>query len=39
MNRSMMEMTDVLNREFDELVKYYMISGEFDSEFYKQYDA
>lgn len=39
MNRSMMEMTDALNREFDELVKYCMISGEFDSEFYKQYDV
>lgn len=39
MNRSMMEITDALNREFDELVKYCMISGEFDSEFYKQYDV
>ena len=29
----------MLNREFDELVKYCMISGEFDSEFFKKYDV
>lgn len=39
MNRSMMELTDVLNKEFDNLVKYCMISGEFDPEYYKKYDV
>ena len=39
MNYSMMEMTDELNAEFDDLVKYCMISGEFDPEFYKKYDV
>lgn len=39
MNYSMMEMTDELNAEFDDLVKYCMISGEFDPEYYKKYDV
>lgn len=39
MDRSMMELTDVLNKEFDNLVKYCMISGEFDPEYYKKYDV
>lgn len=39
MNRSMMELTDVLNQEFDSLVKYCMASGEFDSKLYSQYDV
>lgn len=39
MNRSMMELTDALEKEFDNLVKYCMISGEFDPEFYKEYDV
>lgn len=39
MNRSMLELTDVLNKEFDNLVKYCMISGEFDPEYYKKYDV
>lgn len=39
MNYSMMEMTDELNSEFDNLVKYCMISGEFNPEFYSTYDV
>ncbi|MCQ2465231.1 MAG: citrate/2-methylcitrate synthase [Oscillospiraceae bacterium] len=39
MNYSMMEMTDELNAEFDDLVKFCMISGEFDPEFYNTYDV
>ncbi|MGN0665346.1 MAG: citrate/2-methylcitrate synthase [Huintestinicola sp.] len=39
MNYSMMEMTDELNAQFDDLVKYCMISGEFDPEYYKKFDV
>jgi len=39
MNYSMMEMTDELNSEFDNLVKYCMISGEFNPEYYNTYDV
>lgn len=39
MNRSMMELTDALNKEFDSMVKYCMTSGEFDSELYSKYDV
>lgn len=39
MNRSMMELTDALNKEFDSLVKYCMTSGAFDTELYSKYDV
>lgn len=39
MNYSMMELTDELNAEFDDLVKYCMISGEFNPDYYTQYDV
>lgn len=39
MNRSMMELTDALNKEFDNLLKYCMVSGEIDSQLYAEYDV
>lgn len=39
MNRSMMELTEALNLEFDNLVKYCMVSGAIDSGLYVKYDV
>ncbi|MBQ5990834.1 MAG: citrate/2-methylcitrate synthase [Oscillospiraceae bacterium] len=39
MNYSMMEMTEKLNAEFDELVKCCAVSREFDPEYYRIYDV
>lgn len=39
MDRSMMELTKALNKEFDSLVKYCMTSGAIDRELYSKYDV
>lgn len=38
-NKAMMQLTDKLDKKFDDLVNYCMVSGEIDSNLYNEYDV